>query len=125
MQKFSSITKIKIEDIATKATSFPSMMYPNRDMEIQCKLKYIEGIKFYQNVLLSALKEYFNTVTPCTNDSNSEIRIEDKTLWQFYNTLLYSTSNNDKNEGYHECPKCGQRNGQINNHLNHVEICDV
>lgn len=93
MQNFSSITKIKIEDIATKATSFPTMAYPNRDMEIQCREKYIEGIKFYQNVLLSTLKEYFNKVTPCTSDINSEIRLEDKTLWQFYNTLLHSTLN--------------------------------
>jgi hypothetical protein len=27
--------------------------------------------------------------------------------------------------GYHECPKCGQRNGQINNHLSHIELCDA
>lgn len=93
MQTFSSITKIPIEDIAKKATSFPAMCYPNPDMEIQCKAKYIEGIKFYQNELLSTLNDYFNSVTPCTTDINSEIRIEDKTLWQFYNALLNSTLN--------------------------------
>ncbi len=93
MQTFSSVTKIKIEEIATQATSFPKMLYPNKDMENQCRAKYIEGIKFYQNELLSTLKEYFNSVTPCTTDSNSEIRTEDKTLWQFYNAILNSSLN--------------------------------
>ncbi len=28
----------------------------------------------------------------------------------------------NKYVGYNKCPKCGQRDGQINNHLNHVEL---
>ncbi len=89
--EFTSITKIKIDDLATKATSFPAMCYPDKTMEMQCKAKYIEGAKAYQKELLSVLKEYFDKVTPCTTDENSEIRIEDKTLWELYNAILHST----------------------------------
>jgi tRNA(His) 5'-end guanylyltransferase len=45
---------------------------------------------------------------------------EEEILWG-----LTSTSTNNNYDGYHKCPKCDQLNGQINNHLNHVEICDV
>lgn len=89
--EFTSITKIKIDDLATKATSFPAMCYPDKTMEMQYKAKYIEGAKAYQKELLSILKEYFDKVTPRTTEENSEIRIEDKTLWELYNAILYST----------------------------------
>jgi hypothetical protein len=31
----------------------------------------------------------------------------------------------DKYEGYHKCPNCGIRHGQINDHINHMELCNM
>ena len=30
----------------------------------------------------------------------------------------------DKYGGYHKCPNCGIRHGQINDHINHMELCN-
>lgn len=31
----------------------------------------------------------------------------------------------DKVEGHHKCPNCGIRHGQINDHINHMELCNL
>jgi hypothetical protein len=40
------------------------------------------------------------------------------------NDLPEIKNNNDKYEGYHKCPNCGIRHGQINDHLNHIDFCN-
>ena len=93
MNKFDSLININIKDIATKATSFPEMCYPHSLIEDHCRIKYIEGAKMYKNIILETLKNYFDSATPCTNDNNLSIKNEDKSLWDFYNTLLIDIQN--------------------------------
>ena len=47
---------------------------------------------------------------------------EEQLLW---NLTMPIGKDIDKYEGYHKCPKCGQRNGLINDHYNHIDICDA
>jgi hypothetical protein len=31
----------------------------------------------------------------------------------------------DKYKGYHKCPNCGIRHVQINDHINHMDLCNM
>lgn len=88
MEKFTSITRINVEEMAHNATAFPQMMFPNEQMEIQCRRMFKKGAEYLKNELILILKDYFNQVTPCTTEENSEIKVEDKSLWNLYNALL-------------------------------------
>ena len=95
MTSFSSVTRINREDMAKIANSFPAMCYPSENMEIQCRKAFLKGIKEYQNGLIEILKDYFNKKNPCDSNEKLEIKIEDKSLWEFYNALLIHSKIND------------------------------
>ena len=92
MKTFTSITKITVEEMATRATRFPAMMFATIDKEASCIKKFIEGAQFFRDELLSIMKNYFNEVTSCTTEENSQIREQDRSLWDLYNALLAQKS---------------------------------
>ena len=52
-QPVKDITDEEIEKQATQQTSFPIMCYPDKMMEIQCRIKYIESAKWMRSKMKS------------------------------------------------------------------------